>query len=78
MHLSGLSNCGYEPPERATFRRDWARRLNDHHLFEDLATARGFRDATDGRVSEHAPFFVFALFRIDAELSAVNPREAPQ
>ncbi len=65
MHISGLSNCGYEPAERETFRRDWARELNGHHLFEDPVAARAFRDATDARVREHAPFFVFALFRID-------------
>jgi hypothetical protein len=27
--------------------------------------ARAFRDATNVRVPEHAPFFVFALFRVD-------------
>jgi hypothetical protein len=67
MHISGLSNCGYEPSERIIFRRDWSGQLNEHHLFEDPATAREFRDATNVRVPEHAPFFVFALFRIDTE-----------
>jgi len=65
--LSGLSNCGYDTSERAIFRRDWAGQLNEHHLFESLPIARAFRDATNVRVPEHAPFFVFALFRIDGD-----------
>lgn len=65
MHFSGLSNCEYEPSERAIFRRSWAGELNEHHLFENPATARAFREATDARVPEHAPFFVYCLLRID-------------
>jgi len=42
--------------------------LNEHHLFGNPATARAFRDATDARVPEHAPFFVYCLLGIaDAE-----------
>jgi len=68
MHISGLSNCGYQDSERAAFRRDWAGELNEHHLFGNPATARAFRDATDARVPEHAPFFVYCLLGIaDAE-----------
>jgi len=72
MHFSGLSNCGYEPSERPRFRRDWAGQLNGHHLFEDLSSARAFRDATNVRVVEHAPFFVFALFRIEDDAAGPN------
>ena len=64
MLFSGLSNCGYEPSERAIFRRDWAAELNENHLFQSLAAARAFRDATDARVPEHAPFFVYCLLKI--------------
>lgn len=49
------------------FRRDWSGKLNEHHLFESPTTARAFRDASNLRVPEHAPFFVFALLRIDDE-----------
>jgi hypothetical protein len=62
---SGLSNCGYDPSERPSLRRDWAGELNEHHLFEDPAAARAFRDVTDARVPEHAPFLVYCLLRID-------------
>jgi hypothetical protein len=62
--LSGLANCWYEPSERTAFRRDWAGELNEHHLFHSAATARAFRDATDARVQEHAPFFVYCLLKI--------------
>ena len=65
MHISGLSNCGYEPSEKAIFRRDWAGALNEHHLFESPVTARAFRDATEARVPEHAPFFVYCVLRVD-------------
>jgi hypothetical protein len=64
---SGLTNCSYLASERAIFRRDWSGELNEHHLFESPATARAFRDASNRRVPEHAPFFVFALLRIDDE-----------
>jgi len=63
--LSGLTNCGYEPSERTALRSRWGGELNEHHLFDRLAPARAFRDATNVRVPEHAPFFVFALFRMD-------------
>lgn len=60
---SGLSNCGYVGSERAEWRSRWANRINGAHLFDDPAEAGLFAKATNERVSEHAPFFVYGLFR---------------
>ena len=62
--LSGLTNCGYSDAELPSLRRDWASRLNDHHLFAQLKDASAFKSLSDTRVSEHAPFQPFALYRI--------------
>ncbi len=62
--ISGLSNCGYTPGEAAGLRATWASALNAHHLFDDLEKALAFREMTEGRVPEHAPFFVYALRRL--------------
>jgi len=59
--LSGLSNCGYTEEERDAWLR-WGPHLNEHHLFSDLDHAFAFREASDLRVAEHAPFFVLGLW----------------
>lgn len=60
---SALSNCGYQPSERAAVSDVWAPRLNGAGLLPDLADARAFCKLSDRRVPEHAPFFVLALYR---------------
>lgn len=64
---SGLSNCGYQQTEIAGLRASWASDLNEHHLFGDVTRALAFRDLTDRRVPEHAPFFVYALWLIEGQ-----------
>lgn len=59
--ISGLSNCGYTGAEREECRRTWSPGLNRDGLFTRQNDANGFRAATDRRIPEHAPFFVFAL-----------------
>lgn len=61
--VSGLSNCGYEDGDRARF-ADFAAALNAWHLFDDLPTGFAFRDVTNRRVPEHAPFGVVGLYRV--------------
>ncbi len=63
---SGLSNCGYQQAESAALRTTWAADLNANHLFTDVTRARAFQALTDRRVPEHAPFFVYALYRVEA------------
>ena len=62
--ISGLSNCGYSEEERRELAPVWGPRLNSHHLLEDLDHAFEFRDLTNARVPEHAPFFVIGLWLI--------------
>jgi hypothetical protein len=59
--LSGLMNCGYSQPERKALRPVWAAKLNRAGLFDSADDAFAFRAATESRVPEHAPFFVFAI-----------------
>lgn len=62
--ISGLANCGYTEEELSTLRPTWGTRLNDLGLFDTLDDAIGFRDVTDARVPEHAPFWVHAVWRL--------------
>ena len=63
--MSGLSNCGYDPEERAALAPVWGPRLNDQHLFDEFTDADAFREITDRRVTEHAPFYVHGLWLIE-------------
>jgi hypothetical protein len=58
---SGLSNCGYVGNERTEWRSRWGGRVNEFHLFDDPSEASIFAKATNQRVPEHAPFFVYGL-----------------
>jgi hypothetical protein len=60
---SGLSNCGLGDEEREQL-SEHARHLNEHGLFVDLPAAFAFRDFTNRRVSEHAPFVVLGLYTV--------------
>jgi hypothetical protein len=62
--ISGLMNCGYTPEEIASWRPTWGPRLNDRGLLSTLEDAIAFREATDRRVEEHAPFWVYALWQL--------------
>lgn len=61
--LSGLSNCGFLPgvEDVRALRAEWGPSLNEFHLFSRLDEAARFRDLSDARVTEHAPFFVYGL-----------------
>jgi hypothetical protein len=65
--ISGLCNCGFENDEAAVLRPTWAPRLNDHGLLRDAADAFAFRDLTNTRVPEHAPFFVYGLWVLPSD-----------
>ena len=64
--LSGLCNCGWEPGEIRPPAAWSAAALNEHHLFRDPDPAFGFAEITSLRVPEHAPFFVYSLYRLPA------------
>jgi hypothetical protein len=59
--VSGLVNCGYEPGEQIVLGERFASDLNESGLLTTLDAAFEFRDLTDARVLEHAPFVVFEL-----------------
>jgi hypothetical protein len=59
--ISGLCNCGYRA-ELPDLRAAWAARLNEHGLFVSGADALAFRELTDVRVPEHAPFRVVGIW----------------
>jgi hypothetical protein len=63
--LSGLTNCAYGlGVERQQARAKFSGRLNEHHLFRTPADADQCRWHCDRRVPEHAPFFVYGLWRV--------------
>lgn len=63
--LSGLTNCGYLEEEKEELSGIWSPHLNTHHLFIEPDAAFRFREVTDQRVREHAPFFVFGVYSIE-------------
>ncbi len=62
--LSGLMNCGYTDEDMVELRERFSDKLNEHHLFTDIATAEEFMLLTDKRVPEHAPFYVYGLYLV--------------
>jgi hypothetical protein len=62
--LSGLSNCGYKPEEVESLRERWGKHLNRFHLFAEIPKAVAFKEISNQRIPEHAPFFVYGLYRI--------------
>ena len=66
-YISGLSNCGYAAEEKNRLQGGWPRRLNQYGLFMAVDDAFAFRELTDGRVPEHAPFWVFRLTALDGQ-----------
>ncbi len=62
---SGLSNCGYGKEEVDSLRATWGPRLNELGLFDSPDDAVRFRDLTNARVPEHAPFSVYGLWIVE-------------
>lgn len=64
--LSGLSNCGFLPEmeDVQSLRDTWANKLNERHLFDVLDYAIEFRELSNKRVAEHAPFFIFGIWSL--------------
>jgi hypothetical protein len=62
--LSGLTNCGYDERELQTLRPAWAPRLNEFGLLKTLDDAIEYRQVSDARVVEHAPFWIWAIWRL--------------
>jgi hypothetical protein len=62
--FSGLSSCGYTPPDTDRLRERRAQELNEHHLFRDPESAFAFLETTNRRVPQYAPFHAYSLYRL--------------
>ncbi len=60
---SGLSGCAYTLDEKSMLQDMWAERLNEYGLLKMLEDAMQFKKLSHQRVPEHAPFFIYSLFR---------------
>jgi len=65
--ISGLTNCGYNSEEKSSLTETWNGHLNKYGLFSAADEAQSFREATNIRVSEHSPFLVYGLYRVNNE-----------
>lgn len=74
--LSGLSNCGYLEEEKQRFVEQWGKHLNHYHLFSEVGPAVEFKEVSDRRVPEHAPFFVYGLYLIAKGLVTEHEEES--
>jgi hypothetical protein len=68
---SGLTNCGYEEGDRNVV-AGFATRVNEHHLFRTIEDADAFRDVSDRRVPEHAPFGVLAIYAPTSQVKLLS------
>jgi hypothetical protein len=62
--ISGLSNCGYSDEELRELRPEWEKKINDFGLLRTQDDASAFVEITNRRVPEHAPFWVYGLYRL--------------
>lgn len=62
---SALSNMGLVPDldNIQALRARWGPWLDDHHLFADASQAEAFKNASNRRTPEHAPFFVIGIWQ---------------
>lgn len=65
--LSGLTNCGYTEEDQQALRPIWKSRLNGFGLLQTVDDAIAYRRICDARVSEHAPFWIYAIWRVALE-----------
>ncbi len=65
--LSGLANCGFllDREDVKSLRTTWGPLLNRFHLFDSIDHASEFARFSNQRVNEHAPFFVYGLWRVE-------------
>jgi hypothetical protein len=69
--VSGLTNCGYSPEEKAALTETWRPRLAANGLLRTLTWAKEFVEVANGRVVEHAPFYVYEMRSPDVDRSLV-------
>jgi len=62
--ISGLANTEYSEEEVRDLAPVWSNRLNSFGLLDTVEDAVAFRQVCDERVPEHAPFWIYALWRL--------------
>ena len=62
--ISGLTNCGYTQTDLEELTPAWSDRLNSYGLLATLEDAVAFRQVSDARIAEHAPFWIYALWEL--------------
>jgi hypothetical protein len=67
--VSGLTNCGYSPEEKSALVEIWRPRLTVNGLLQTLTWAKEFVGVANGRVLEHAPFYVYEVRSPDVDRS---------
>ena len=60
--LSGIANLGYTKEEVQQLAPKWKKRFNQFGLFDNIEHAFEFKEVTENRAQEYAPFFVFSLY----------------
>ena len=65
---SGLSNMGFDNQELAQLRPKWAPKVNANGLIREKEYAFEFRQVSDSRVPEHAPFWVYRLLALETKV----------
>jgi hypothetical protein len=59
---SGIANLGYTKEEVQQLAPKWKKRFNQFGLFDNIEHAFEFKEITERRAQEYAPFFVFSLY----------------
>jgi hypothetical protein len=62
--LSGLTNCLSSAHSEFSCWHQWADKLNDYHLFDELAHAREFARCITRAINTHTPFHPYGLWRV--------------
>ena len=65
--ISALSDCGYQEDEMKRARASWGSDVNEWGLLSSFQSAVALKDFSNSRVPEHAPFYVYEIFRIGFE-----------
>ncbi len=64
---SAVSNMGFTSGDNVpSLRERWGPCLNKHHLFDRAEDAVSFKELSNQRIPEHAPFSVFGLWEISS------------
>jgi len=61
---SGLSNAGYSQEERNGLSPRWREHINNYGLLNTQENAFRFKEISDERIPEHAPFWVYGVYRV--------------